>query len=76
MINKLSQVTLQPIDEDLPFTVETDASNFAIAATLNQNSKPVAFHAQTLYSLYQGGPTSALLWATFQNYSSLRASVG
>ena len=24
----------------------------------------------------QGGPTSALLWATFQNYSSLRASVG
>ena len=52
MKNKLSQVTLQLIDEDLPFTVETDASNFAIAATLNQNSKPVAFHAQTLYSLY------------------------
>ena len=26
--------------------------------------------------LDQGGPTSALLWATFQNYSSLRASVG
>ena len=26
--------------------------------------------------LNQGGPTSALLWATFQNYSSLRASAG
>ena len=28
------------------------------------------------FSLNQGGPTSALLWATFQNYSSLRASAG
>ena len=51
--NKLSQVTLQPIDEDLPFTVETDASDFAIAATLNQNSKPVAFYARTLSSTEQ-----------------------
>ena len=48
MKNKLSEATLQPIDEDLPFTVETDTSNFAIAATLNQNSKPMAFHARTL----------------------------
>ena len=51
--NKLSQATLQPIDEDLSFTVETDASDFAIAATLNQNNKPVAFHARTLSSLEQ-----------------------
>ena len=29
-----------------------------------------------IHCLAQGGPTSALLWATFQNYSSLRASVG
>ena len=53
MKNKLSQATLQPIDEDLPFTVETDASDFAIAATLNQNNKPVAFHARTLSSTEQ-----------------------
>ena len=50
MKNKLSQATLQPIDEDLPLTVETDASDFAIAATLNQNNKPVAFYARTLSS--------------------------
>ena len=53
MKNKLSQATLQLIDEDLPFTVETDASDSAIAATLNQNNKPVAFHAQTLSSTEQ-----------------------
>ena len=51
--NKLSQATLQPIDEDLPFTVKTDALDFAIAATLNQNNKPVAFHAWTLSSTEQ-----------------------
>ena len=45
---KLISATLQPIDEAIPFTVETDASDFAISATLNQNGKPVAFHARTL----------------------------
>ena len=29
-----------------------------------------------LIVLCQGGPTSALLWATFQNYSSLQAVTG
>ena len=53
MKNKLSQATLQPVDEDLPFTVKTDASDFVIAATLNQNNKPVAFHARTLSSTEQ-----------------------
>ena len=53
MKNKLSQDTLQPIDKDLPFTVETDALDFAIATTLNQNNKPVAFHARTLSSTEQ-----------------------
>ena len=48
MKNKLAEATLQPIDEAVPFIVETDASDFTIAATLNQNEKPVAFHARTL----------------------------
>ena len=36
------------INETLPFTVETDASNVAISATLNQKGKPVAFFSRTL----------------------------
>ena len=48
MKDKLAKATLQPIDEAIPFTVETDASDFAISATLNQNGRPVAFHARTL----------------------------
>ena len=31
------------IDENRPFVVETDASDFCIAATLSQNNKPVVF---------------------------------
>ena len=41
--NKLGSVTLQAIDEDIPFTVKTDASDFAIAATLNQITNPSLF---------------------------------
>ena len=36
------------IDEHVPFKVETDASEFAIATTLNQNGRPVAFFSHTL----------------------------
>ena len=36
------------IDELLPFQTETDASEFAIAATLSQNSRPVAFFSSML----------------------------
>jgi len=44
----LASITLQPINESLPFTVETDASDFAIAASLNQDGRLVAFHSCTL----------------------------
>ena len=47
MKNKLADATLQPIDEAVPFIVETEASTFTIAAILNQNGKPVVFHART-----------------------------
>ena len=36
------------IDETAPFTVETDASDVAISATLNQNGRPVAFMSRML----------------------------
>ena len=37
------------IDESQPFELETDASEFALAATLNQNNRPVAFFSRTLH---------------------------
>ena len=36
------------IDETLPFEIETDASDVSLAATLNQNGRPVAFFSRTL----------------------------
>ena len=45
----LSEATLMPILEGVPFTVETDASKFAIGATLNQKGRPVAFYSRTLH---------------------------
>ena len=46
--SELINVSLEVIDENAPSVVETDASNVAISATLNQNGKPVAFYSRTL----------------------------
>ena len=46
--NTLASTTLLSIDFSQPLTVETDASEFAIAATFNQDGRAVAFHSLTL----------------------------
>ena len=44
----LKTAALQSIDWNGEFVVETDASDFCIAATLNQKGRPVAFFSRTL----------------------------
>lgn len=44
----LENALLVTFDPSVPLVVETDASDNAIAATLNQNGRPVAFFSRTL----------------------------
>ena len=44
----IEDTVVTAIDETIPFEVETDASKVTLAATLNQNGKPVAFFSRTL----------------------------
>lgn len=44
----IAKASLFAIDYNETFTVETDASDYAIAATLSQNRRPVAFFSRTL----------------------------
>ena len=45
---EIASAALCSPDPNVPFIVETDASDFAIGATLNQNGRPVAFFSRTL----------------------------
>ncbi|GFS55176.1 retrovirus-related Pol polyprotein from transposon opus [Trichonephila clavipes] len=41
---------LATIEDDIPFRVETDSSDFAIGATLRQAGRPVAFFSRSLHA--------------------------
>ena len=45
--SELISASLTCVNEGLPFTVECDASNHTLAASLNQGGCPNAFHSQT-----------------------------
>ena len=45
---ELANAAMQPIDENIPFVVESESSDFKISATLNQDGRPVAFHFRTV----------------------------
>ena len=53
---EIENAALGVIDEDKPFVLETDASDIALAATLNQEGKPVAFFSRTLHGSELGHP--------------------
>ncbi|GFS66714.1 retrovirus-related Pol polyprotein from transposon opus [Trichonephila clavipes] len=46
----VANAALATIEDDIPFRVETDSSDFAIRATLSQAGRPVAFFSRTLHA--------------------------
>jgi len=45
---ELATAALKVFEQELPFSVETDASNVAISGILHQCGRPVAFYSRTL----------------------------
>ena len=53
---EVEAAVVSTIDENVPFVVETDASDYALAATLNQAGRPVAFFSKSLSSAERRHP--------------------
>ena len=47
LLQDLAAASVTCIQENVPFVVECDASEYVLAATLNQRGQPVAFHSRT-----------------------------
>ena len=54
--SELTRASLGSIVDDFPFDIETDASDFSIAAVLFQRGKPVAYLSRTLNSSERNSP--------------------
>ena len=50
----IAESMVTTVVEGIPLVVETDASEHAIAASLNQSGRPVAFFSRTLSKSEQG----------------------
>ncbi|GFW53067.1 retrovirus-related Pol polyprotein from transposon 17.6 [Trichonephila clavipes] len=46
----VANAALETIEDDIPFRVETNSSDFAIGATLSQAGSPVSFFSRTLHA--------------------------
>ena len=44
----IEKSVMSAVDENAPFQVEIDASDFAVVGTSNQNGRPVPFFSRTL----------------------------
>jgi hypothetical protein len=53
----VAKATLAPIADNVPFRVETDASDFVISATLSQAGYPIAFFSRRLNKSEQKHPS-------------------